>query len=171
LPRPGSLSPAYSSNERPRNQVCGRSTLVALVTCAALCTSQAHGVCLQLPSAELRAIDDLAEGYPERGLAEANRRLAQAAVRHEPFIEAQLHAIIAAVRAPQGSIERVCALAARADLRAESLQLDNAAADGIAAYTTAEHEEFEVARIQAAVSLAEIYRRRWRPRCTCVGRS
>jgi signal transduction histidine kinase len=196
--------------------------LGAAVTLALLCAGHAHGACLQLPSADLRRLDDLAEGYPERGLAEADRQLALAANRRDSFTQAQLYAVIAAVRsdqgrsadvhaavaaarklldtlpataaaqvlrdrlaisdganaatrsdllpalqsinetlarAPAGSVVRVCALAARADLRAELLELDGAAADGIAAYATAERRGFDAARIQAAISLAEIYRR------------
>jgi len=62
-------------------------------------------------------------------------------------------------RAAPGSNERACALAARGDLRGELLELDDGAADGIAAYTAAEHGNFAEARIQSAFSLAVIYRR------------
>ena len=50
-------------------------------------------------------------------------------------------------------------LASRADLRAELLELDLAAADGIEAYATAEKDGYVDARIQAAANLATIYRR------------
>ena len=62
-------------------------------------------------------------------------------------------------REAAGSVGYICALASRGDLRAELLELDLAAADGIEAYTTAEREGFVEARIQAASSLATIYRR------------
>lgn len=62
-------------------------------------------------------------------------------------------------RAPVSSVGYVCALASRADLRAELLELDLAAADGIEAYATAERKGFIEARIQAAASLATVYRR------------
>jgi signal transduction histidine kinase len=62
-------------------------------------------------------------------------------------------------REPASSVGYVCALTSRADLRAELLELDLAAADGIEAYATAEREGFVEARIQAASSLATIYRR------------
>jgi signal transduction histidine kinase len=68
-----------------------------------------------------------------------------------------MNAILA--REPVRSIGYVCALASRADLRAELLELDLAAADGIEAYATAEREGYVEARIQAAASLATIYRR------------
>lgn len=62
-------------------------------------------------------------------------------------------------RAPAGSLENICALASRADLRAELMQLDLAAADGITAYALAEAAGLTQARIQSAASLATIYRR------------
>ena len=68
-----------------------------------------------------------------------------------------MNAILA--REPPGSISYVCALASRADLRAELLELDLAAADGIEAYATAERDGYVEARIQAAANLATIYRR------------
>jgi ATP/maltotriose-dependent transcriptional regulator MalT len=193
-----------------------------VATLALLHAAYAHGVCMELPSADLRAVDNLAAGYPERGVAEATRRLSLTDRPPDTLTQAQLYAIIAEVRAAQGrsadahaavvaarqrldalptsplaqtlrnrltisdvgnattrgdllvamksldevvartlpgTLERVCALAARADLRAEALELDHAAADGIEAYTTAEHHGFELGRVQAAASLAEIYRR------------
>jgi two-component system, NarL family, sensor histidine kinase UhpB len=75
-------------------------------------------------------------------------------------IEAAIPPIEAIVRqAPPNSLLKACSLAARADLRAESLELDLAAADGLAAYAIAEQGGFAEARIQAAESLAELYRR------------
>jgi signal transduction histidine kinase len=62
-------------------------------------------------------------------------------------------------RSPSGSIEQACALALRADLRGELLEVDLAAADGIAAYTMSESAGFIEPRIQAAASLATVYRR------------
>ncbi len=68
-----------------------------------------------------------------------------------------MNAILA--REPPRSNTYVCALASRADLRAELLELDLAAADGIEAYATAEKDGYVEARIQAAANLATIYRR------------
>jgi PAS domain S-box-containing protein len=62
-------------------------------------------------------------------------------------------------RHPGDSIERSCALSARAETRAEQLQLDLAAADGIAAYRMAESGGWTGARIRAASGLATVYRR------------
>ena len=62
-------------------------------------------------------------------------------------------------RAPAGSLADICALASRADLRAELMELDLAAADGITAYALAEAAGLAQARIQVAASLATIYRR------------
>ncbi len=62
-------------------------------------------------------------------------------------------------RAPASSLSYVCALASRADLRAELLELDLAAADGIEAYAAADRYGFIEAHIQAAASLATVYRR------------
>jgi len=194
----------------------------AAIVLALLCSGLARGGCLQLPDADLRVLDDRAEGYPDLGLAEANRRLAQIPAGQDPFLRAQLYAVIATVGSEQGrsaavhaavveghrlldsvpasdsvmalrdrltisdgsnaatrsdllvalraldemvmrrrddSVERICALAARADLRAELLELDGAAADGIAAYTAAERLGSGAGRLQAAISLAEVYRR------------
>jgi len=62
-------------------------------------------------------------------------------------------------RAPSGSPEQICALAARADVHAERLELDLAAADGLTAYQLAENSGLAEPRIQAAAILANIYRR------------
>ena len=195
-------------------------TLVAL-TCLA-CAEGALANCLPLPSPALHALENRAEGYPERGIAEATELLTSGNTGNDAFRRAQLYALIAAVRSGQGrstdvhaataqarqllnplpsspaidllrhrltlsdganaetrqdieaaippieaivrqappnSLLKACALAARADLRAESLELDLAAADGLAAYAIAEQGGFAEARIQAAESLAELYRR------------
>ena len=68
-----------------------------------------------------------------------------------------LNAVIA--RSPPHSIEQLCALAVRADIHAENTELDLGAADGIAAYNQAEAAGFTEPRIEAAYSLANIYRR------------
>jgi len=60
---------------------------------------------------------------------------------------------------PDTSIERSCGLSVRAETRAEMLQLDVAAADGIAAYRMAEAGGWTEARIRAANALATVYRR------------
>ncbi|MBS0393026.1 MAG: PAS domain-containing protein [Proteobacteria bacterium] len=84
------------------------------------------------------------------------------------YIDAETKADLdAAVRAidallehhPVPSAERSCALAARAELRGEQLQLDTAAADGIAAYRMAESGGWEETRVAVAGSLAGVYRR------------
>jgi len=62
-------------------------------------------------------------------------------------------------RTPSGAIEHICALAARAAVHAELLEVDLAAADGLAAYTMAENAGLVEQRVQAAGSLATIYRR------------
>jgi signal transduction histidine kinase len=60
---------------------------------------------------------------------------------------------------PRDSIERSCALSARAETHAELLELDLAAADGIAAYRIAESGGWTEPRIRAASGLATVYRR------------
>ena len=62
-------------------------------------------------------------------------------------------------RYPGDSIERSCALSVRAESRAELLELDLAAADGIAAYRMAEAGGWTEPRIRAAIGLATVYRR------------
>jgi len=210
-----------NEDDPPRQPVGGR-VLGALAAFAMLFAGQIQGACLLLSSADLQALDDLGEGYPERAIAEADRRLTLTAYAQQPLIQAQIYAVIARVRAdqgrsadahaavlearrlleavpasasvqllrdrltindwenastrsdllaavqsldeilarvPTGSLERACTLAARADLRAELLEVDFAAADGLTAYTMAEKAGYDDARIQAATSLAEIYRR------------
>ncbi len=75
-------------------------------------------------------------------------------------LEASVRAVDALLdRHPLPSAERSCALAARAELRGEQLQLDTAAADGIAAYRMAESGGWEETRVAVAGSLAGVYRR------------
>ncbi len=57
------------------------------------------------------------------------------------------------------SLERSCVLSVRAETHAERLELDLAAADGIAAYRIAESGGWTEARIRAAIALATVYRR------------
>ncbi len=69
----------------------------------------------------------------------------------------QLDAIIA--NAPRNSAVESCALTRRADARGSLTQIDRAAADGITAYRIAEAAGLSEARIEAAFTLATIYRR------------
>lgn len=62
-------------------------------------------------------------------------------------------------RYPRDSMERSCALSVRAESRAQLLELDLAAADGIAAYRMAETGGWTESRIRAAGVLATVYRR------------
>ena len=182
----------------------------------------ARADCLPLPAEELRQLDDRADDDPEGTVRDATARLADGTAAHDPSLDAQLYAIVAAARgaqgrvdearkaiaaarellarlpaaardqrlldrlslsyfmsaetrsdleagvratseivarAPPGSLEGICALASRADERAELMQLDLAAADGITAYALAEATNLAQPRIQAAASLATIYRR------------
>jgi two-component system, NarL family, sensor histidine kinase UhpB len=204
---------------RPRSRAARR--LCAAIAWLVL-TPTAWGMCLPLPSPEMQALDRLAEGDPERGIAEAETRLRSSPPGRDLLAEVELYAIIAEARAEEGradeahaavvaglgrlarlpassatdrlrqrlamsdvmnaetkadleaavdamdgfltryprdSIERSCALSARAESRAELLELDLAAADGIAAYRMAESGGWTMPRIRATVGLATIYRR------------
>jgi PAS domain S-box-containing protein len=68
-----------------------------------------------------------------------------------------LDGILAA--APRDTAVQSCALTRRADARGSLAQLDRAAADGITAYRIAESARLVEARIEAAFTLATIYRR------------
>jgi two-component system, NarL family, sensor histidine kinase UhpB len=180
------------------------------------------GLCLPLPAPEMQVLDHLAEGDPERGIAEAKARLQSLAPGYDLLAEAQLLSIIAEALAEEGraqeahaavveglgqlarlraspatervrlllamsdvmdaetradleaavtsmgeilarypgdSAERSCALSVRAESRAQLLELDLAAADGIAAYRMAETGSWTGPRIRAAGVLATVYRR------------
>ncbi len=182
----------------------------------------AWAICVPLPSVDMQAIDRIAEGDPERGIAEAQARLKALTPGSDLLAEAQLHAIVAEARGEEGradeahaaviaalerlarlpsspvierlrlrlvlsdvmnaetkadlqaaaramdrmlaryrddSIERSCALSTRAETHAELLELDLAAADGIAAYRMAEAHGWTAPRIRAAAGLATVYRR------------
>ncbi|HEY1315085.1 MAG TPA: ATP-binding protein [Steroidobacteraceae bacterium] len=204
------------------NYRTGRLLPLAVALIGILLTGNARGDCVPLSSPELRLLDRLTDGDPERAVAQAERRLTLLPLRHDALVEAELYAVIAAARAQQGrsgeahaavlaaghvldtqpdssgtqrlrdrllmndiesaetesnlrsamqsitgiiartparSIEQLCALAARADLHAEHLELDLAAADGLAAYSQAEDAGLTEPRIQAAASLANTFRR------------
>ena len=208
-------------NARPCDRG-GRCLLAALAWLACALAPAAWGVCLPLPTSRMQALDRLAEGDPERGIAEAEALLKSPPPGQDLFAEAELYAIVAGARSDEGraseahaavlaglerlgrlptssegervrqrlimsdvsnaetkpdlesaitavdtvlarypnnSIERSCALTIRAETRAELLELDLAAADGIAAYRMAEANGWTEARIRAASGLAMVYRR------------
>jgi signal transduction histidine kinase len=80
---------------RGARRLIGALALLALVP-------GAWGICLPLPSPELQAIDHLAEGDPERGIAQAEARLKALAPGHDSLAESQLYAIIAEARSEEG---------------------------------------------------------------------
>jgi signal transduction histidine kinase len=62
----------------------------------------AWAICLPLPSPEMQALDRLAEGDPEHGIAEAQMRLKSLSPGRDLLAEAQLFAIIAEARGEEG---------------------------------------------------------------------
>lgn len=79
----------------------GARRLVGAIALLALAPSS-WGVCLQLPSPEMQAIDRLAEGDPEKGIAEAETRLKALPPGRDLFAESQLYAIVAEARSEEG---------------------------------------------------------------------
>jgi two-component system, NarL family, sensor histidine kinase UhpB len=209
------MSPIDRPRRRAARRLFGALLLLALAPAS-------WGLCLPLPGPEMQVLDHLAEGDPERGIAEAKARLQSLTPGYDLLAEAQLLSIIAEALAEEGraqeahaavvaglgqlarlraspatervrqllamsdvmnaetradleaavasmngilaahpgdSAERSCALSVRAESRAQLLELDLAAADGIAAYRMAETGSWTGPRIRAAGVLATVYRR------------
>jgi PAS domain S-box-containing protein len=74
----------------------------------------ASAICVPLPSADMQTLDRIAEGDPERGIAEAQARLGSLTPGRDLSAEAQLYAVIAEARADEGQAEAAHAAVAAA---------------------------------------------------------
>ena len=79
----------------------GARRLLGAIALLALAPA-AWGICVPLQSPQLQALDRVARGDPERGIAQAEERLKSLTAGNDPFAEAELYAVIAEARGEEG---------------------------------------------------------------------